>query len=404
MGQPAARMTDPTAHGGMITLGFPMVLIGGMPAARMGDMHVCPMLTPGVPPIPHVGGPIILGSPMVLIGGQPAARMGDMLTCVGPPDSIIMGCPTVLIGGGGSGSASGGGASGGASKGGDASATQALSAEVDSAKKAITEIVNSAKEVTNTVIDTMISAAASAVAGAATAFSDNTESSTKEGFWVEYEFQDSAGNPVAGVAYDLTHPDSKHSAGSISSDGKIKRDAQQPGQSSVKLTNLNNAKWSKEIAKPGEKIKLSAAADGIKEGEPAIINIYRKDISGIEIKVKTSEAAVKSNKVEIEIENDLYDESDTSSKYTSAGYYFEVLSAGMKAVSDLLFIEDTLEIEFKDSDGNALSNAEYVLFLPNGKVESGNLDSNGYKKIDKIPAGKYSIRLPGLASSSEPNP
>jgi uncharacterized Zn-binding protein involved in type VI secretion len=69
----------------------------GMPAARVGDMHVCPMVT-GV--VPHVGGPILPpGCPTVLIGGMPAARATDMATCVGPPDVIAMGCPTVLIGG-----------------------------------------------------------------------------------------------------------------------------------------------------------------------------------------------------------------------------------------------------------------------------------------------------------------
>ena len=72
----------------------------GKPAARAGDMHVCPMLTPGVPPIPHVGGPVMPpGCPTVLIGSMPAARVGDMCTCVGPPDVIAMGSFTVLIGG-----------------------------------------------------------------------------------------------------------------------------------------------------------------------------------------------------------------------------------------------------------------------------------------------------------------
>jgi len=61
-------------------------------------MHVCPMVTPGTPPVPHVGGPILPpGAPTVLIGGQPAARVGDMCTCVGPPDAIAMGSPTVMI-------------------------------------------------------------------------------------------------------------------------------------------------------------------------------------------------------------------------------------------------------------------------------------------------------------------
>ena len=70
----------------------------GQPAARVTDMHVCPMVTVLVP---HVGGPILPpGCPTVLIGGMPAARVGDMATCVGPPDAIIPpGAPTVLIGG-----------------------------------------------------------------------------------------------------------------------------------------------------------------------------------------------------------------------------------------------------------------------------------------------------------------
>ncbi|MCC6539467.1 MAG: PAAR domain-containing protein [Bryobacterales bacterium] len=96
------------------------------PAARIGDMHVCPMQTPGAPPVPHVGGPVMKGEPTVLTGFMPQARISDMCVCVGPPDviakgsssvmagylpaarmgdstahggSIVAGCPTVLIGG-----------------------------------------------------------------------------------------------------------------------------------------------------------------------------------------------------------------------------------------------------------------------------------------------------------------
>lgn len=66
-------------------------------AARVGDMHVCPMVTGTVP---HVGGPVLPpGTPTVLIGGMPAACAGDMLTCTGPPDTIAAGSSTVMIGG-----------------------------------------------------------------------------------------------------------------------------------------------------------------------------------------------------------------------------------------------------------------------------------------------------------------
>ncbi len=66
------------------------------PAARISDMHTCPMVEPG--PVPHVGGPISAGCPTVMIGYMPAARVGDMCTCVGPPDSIVKGSATVKIG------------------------------------------------------------------------------------------------------------------------------------------------------------------------------------------------------------------------------------------------------------------------------------------------------------------
>jgi uncharacterized Zn-binding protein involved in type VI secretion len=97
----AARQGDNTVHGGVIMIGLPTVLIEGQPAARVGDMHVCPMATPGTPPIPHVGGPILPpGAPTVLVGGQPAARVGDWCTCVAPIpiDTILRGAVRTQIG------------------------------------------------------------------------------------------------------------------------------------------------------------------------------------------------------------------------------------------------------------------------------------------------------------------
>lgn len=112
----------------------------GQPAARISDNHVCPMATPGTPPIPHVGGPIVMGSPNVLTGNMPQARISDTCTCVGPPDLIAKasvtvhvnkmpaarmgdstahggviatGFPSVLIGDGGGGGPAGAGGSGG---------------------------------------------------------------------------------------------------------------------------------------------------------------------------------------------------------------------------------------------------------------------------------------------------
>ena len=91
---PAARITDPTGHPGMIAgPGVPTVLIGGLPAATVGTLHTCAFPPPAGP---HPPSPISMGSATVFIGGMPAARMGDVAGCGAP---IIMGLPTVMIGG-----------------------------------------------------------------------------------------------------------------------------------------------------------------------------------------------------------------------------------------------------------------------------------------------------------------
>lgn len=87
---PAARVGDPTGHSGVITgPGVFTVLIGGQPAAVLGDIHTC-----AVPA--HSTTPLAKGSALVLIGGRAAARIGDVAGCGAP---IVAGLPTVLIGG-----------------------------------------------------------------------------------------------------------------------------------------------------------------------------------------------------------------------------------------------------------------------------------------------------------------
>lgn len=94
----AARVGDLTSHGTPLGPGpgSADVLIGGIPAWRgTADFHQCPLLTGTAP---HVGGVITMGSTSVLINNMPAARQGDMIMETGPPNSITMGCPTVMIG------------------------------------------------------------------------------------------------------------------------------------------------------------------------------------------------------------------------------------------------------------------------------------------------------------------
>lgn len=90
---PAARVGDATGHPGVISgPGVSTVLLGGQPAAVVGDLHTCSFPPPAV----HPPSPFPKGSSTVLVSGRPALRMGDTAGCGAP---IVMGAPTVLIGG-----------------------------------------------------------------------------------------------------------------------------------------------------------------------------------------------------------------------------------------------------------------------------------------------------------------
>ncbi|MFE9775582.1 PAAR domain-containing protein [Streptomyces sp. NPDC005931] len=90
---PAARVGDPTGHPGSVTgPGAATVLIGGMPAAVLGDMHACAF----PPPASHPPTPFTVGSATVLIGGRPALRLGDVAGCGAP---VVAGAVTVVVGG-----------------------------------------------------------------------------------------------------------------------------------------------------------------------------------------------------------------------------------------------------------------------------------------------------------------
>jgi uncharacterized Zn-binding protein involved in type VI secretion len=351
-----------TAHGGSIVLGCPTVLIGGMPAARLTDMHVCPMVTPGTPPIPHVGGPIILGSAGVLIGGMPAARMGDMATCVGPPDMIALGCMTVLIG-----------------------ETMAGAAAAPGP------------------IKVGLSSAAAAQLAAATALSDNKESSTKEEHWVEFQFVDKVGNPVSGVPYKFTDPDGKESEGVLKPDGRIRRDALNAGQCKAQLSGVSNAKWSKVKAKVGEQVKLSADIEGFENGTSARIQIYRRDIKGPDVVIHNIDTKVETNKLEANWdyagpEGANLDFSSVTSPmgFSSPVFYFEALVKNCKARSNTITYEDDLEFELRSERDQPIANEDYILYLANGEIRKGKLNGNGYAKEKNVCPGKCKVHFPNL--------
>jgi uncharacterized Zn-binding protein involved in type VI secretion len=364
---PAARVGDSTAHGGVIIPpGCPTVLIGGMPAARVTDMQVCPMVTPAPAPVPHVSGPISgPGVPTVLIGGMPAATIGDITVCVGPPGTIIVGCPTVLIGtgGGGSGSASGGAA-------------------------------NAARD-----------GAHSALVG------DQVEGEGPH--WKDIQFVDKAGNPITQVPYELTGVEGQKEKYFLTKDGKIKRgNLPNAGQYTVQLFSVYNAKWSQNEARVGDVVKLTANVEGYRDGTKALFVVWERDMDGKDDFIVQIKSKVKGGEVETEWKYEYHEdeddiavqqlvesyrftgEEDKNKGYSSPEYYFIVTVGQSKSRSSLIRFKDWIEIRLTDTDDNPIANASYRFFLSNGEMRSGTLDSNGYKKIENVPPGKWSAEFP----------
>lgn len=343
-GKPAARVGDQTAHGGVITgPGVPMVLIGGKPAAVMGDMHTCPMVNPAPPAIPHVGAAIIATGVMVLIGGKPAAVMGDTVICTGPPDSIVMGCPTVLIGSSGAG---GGGAGAGGNK-----------AKVK------------AKE---------------------------EKSDVEENHYLDAKFQDKAGNPISGVKYRVKTPDDRKTEGILT--GDVKKSGLKEGNCEIELVAVTNAYWSTKKARVGDTVKLTAETAGIESGQKATIDIHIRDANYADHLLTTLESKVDGDKIEaewtLEIDKKYLGDQEGKEKkgrYSSPWFYFIVQTEGASGRSGLLWYRDYIELKLKDSKGNALSGKEVKLFFPDGTVKKTKLDGDGYAKVEDIPPGKAKI-------------
>ncbi len=393
MGKPAARMGDQTAHGGTIVMGFPMVLIGGKPAARMGDMHVCPMVNPGLPPPPHVGGPVIVGSPTVLIGGMMAARMGDMAVCAGPPDTILVGCPTVLIGEAGGGGGGGGGGSGGGAGGGKES-------KGDEAKKGKGEAAAKAKGSgpSHGEFSAESSSSSSCSDYGMKIATQGGEPSQDAGHWIEFQFVDKADLPVGGAHFEFEGSDKKKSRGVVQSDGIVRREGIPSGSCTVRLFSVSNAVWSKDEARSGEKLTLSADVEGFPDGTEAKFIIYERDLAGSDDVITAIDAEVEGGKVETEWEYEYTEEDESESSggpsgYSHPEYFFVVQVEDCAAASGLLFFKDWIEVNLKDAEDKPLGREEYQLVLPSGEVRKGSLDRNGYARIENVPPGRARLEI-----------
>jgi len=360
MGKPAARLGDMTAHGGAIVgPGVPTVLIGGMPAATIGDMHVCPMITPGVPPIPHVGGAIVgPGVPTVLIGGKPVAVMGDMAICIGPPATIVGGCPTVLIGMGG-----GGGGAGGAGS--------SASASVESKGSAVLAARMSAE-----------------MAGSG--------SESTEDHFFEASFMDKEKLPITGYSYELSGPNDLFRSGPLG--GTVKLTGIDSGEYELGLCGIVTAKWGTMDAEVGDIVDMTVITAGIGDGVPAKIEIFVKDSNFTNYLLKEIETEISGDEINetfsLEIDDhylEICDKKESKGKFSNPLFFFKVTIDDLIEQSGILRVKDWIGLELYDSQNQPIKSASYKLRLVNGAILTGNLDSAGKAKVEKVTPGNAKV-------------
>lgn len=224
----------------------------GKPAARVGDMHVCPMVTPAIPPIPHVGGPVSgPGCPTVLIGGMPAAVMGDMCVCVGPPDTVVLGSTGVMIGGKPAARMGDQCAHGGAivvgcptvliGEAGGGSGMAGMPVSV------MLKLKNSMPSKTKNKLNAMAAMKKAAASGSKyvnqnrNAELDEPKEISKD--TIKYVLKDEEGNPVEGIEYSLQLPDGSVVKGQSNKEGVIEHSGFKPGVCKLTLKGVDGSEW-----------------------------------------------------------------------------------------------------------------------------------------------------------------
>ncbi|MEN9306533.1 MAG: hypothetical protein RL173_465 [Fibrobacterota bacterium] len=354
-GKPAARLTDMTAHGGMITgPGVPTVLIGKMPAATLGDMHVCPMVTPGVPPIPHVGGPITLGSTGVFIGKKPAARMGDMAVCVGPPSSIVLGCFTVMIGEAGSGSSAG-----------PAPAAAAAAAAKMTGVKSVQAIKPPEHKETKT-----------------------------ENHFIHVQTLDKKNKPLAGLVYKLKDPNGVQMNGATTAKGEIRHEGYaKAGSYEVQILSMSNAKWAASKGEIGKSVEMSVDLDGVDDGDPVVFYVTGEinDKRKVWFDSVPAAASGKKAKANWAIDEQKLQELMAGQIGELTGVTFLAVCENAAAASGKLEVEADHTYVFKDRKGRPIGNTEMEVETKPGKVEKKKTDAEGVIKLGKGRIGAHRI-------------
>lgn len=210
------------------------------PAARLTDPHVCPMVTPGLPPIPHVGGPITgPGARKTFIAGLPAARVGDKLMCVGPPDTIVLGSFTCLIEGKPAARMGDQCAHGGRIVMGFPTVQIGNSGGAGSPQGRAMSAARAAAAVLATKGCGKLGVTGNASGGA----HDAGTAAGASPEWIAVRVTDKAGQPLAGHLVRAITSDGKTLESYSGADGRVRFDGIAPGHAKISLSEMDGAFW-----------------------------------------------------------------------------------------------------------------------------------------------------------------
>lgn len=177
---------------------------------------------------------------------------------------------------------------------------------------------------------------------------------------------------------------------------------------------VTNLKWSQSEARRGDEVKLTADVKGVRDGTEATIKIYEYDRDESHDFITEFPVLVKNKKIELDWEYEYHEDTDEipteeerqkyDKHYNPPEYFFTIEIEGQKfgekwEEKGLLKFRDWIEIELKDETGNPMANENYVLHLPDGQTIEGNLDDNGFARIENIPPGNCKFEFPDIKSS-----
>jgi hypothetical protein len=169
---------------------------------------------------------------------------------------------------------------------------------------------------------------------------------------------------------------------------------------------ITNAQWDKEEARQGDIVTLTADVEGALDGTSGELEIFEHDVDGIHDLIKKLPIVVTNNKIKTTWEYEYHEDTDEiptdeelkkyGRDYNPPEYFFVVKIGDAEGISGILEYKDYVEIYLKNPGGEPIADEEFILTLPDGSEIEGNVDSEGYAKVEGIPPGKVSVRFPNI--------